>query len=93
VPKPSPHWGFFLYKESASCSFTLKSISNGYFVQIQNNKFSATGATAGVVINTETCGANPTGFGVLHADVRTPPMMGTLSTMVATSGKATTSLV
>jgi cysteine-rich repeat protein len=54
-------------RESTSCGFTLKSISNGNFVEIQNNKLSATGAT-GVVINTEWCGTNPVGFGALRVD-------------------------
>jgi hypothetical protein len=54
-------------RESTSCGFTLKSTSNGNFVEIQDNKLSATGAS-GVIINTEACGINPVGFGALRAD-------------------------
>jgi hypothetical protein len=57
----------FIRESTSWCGFTLKSISNGNFVEIQNNKLSATGAT-GVVINTEACGNDPAGFGALRAD-------------------------
>jgi cysteine-rich repeat protein len=54
-------------RKSTSCGFALKSISNGNFVEIQNNKLSATGKT-GVVFHTEACGTDPVGFGALRVD-------------------------
>jgi hypothetical protein len=54
-------------RESTSCGFTLKSISDGNVVEIQNNQLCAIGAT-GAVINTEACGYVPTGFGALRVD-------------------------
>jgi cysteine-rich repeat protein len=54
-------------RESTGCGFTLKSTSNGNFVELQGATLSATGAN-GVVINTEACGTNPEGFGALRAD-------------------------
>jgi hypothetical protein len=56
-------------RESTSCGFTLKLISNGYFVQILNNELSAMG-DIGAVINTEACGTDPTGFGALRVDTK-----------------------
>jgi hypothetical protein len=54
-------------RESTGCGFTLKSINNGKFVEIQDNKLSATGAS-GVIMNTEACGPDPAGLGALRAD-------------------------
>jgi hypothetical protein len=51
-----------------------KSISNGNFVEIQDNKLRATG-TSGVIINIEACGTNPAGFGVPVRKLT--PMVGT----------------
>jgi hypothetical protein len=54
-------------RESASYGFTLKSISNDNFVEIQDNKLRATGA-GGVIINIKACGTNPAGFGPLRSN-------------------------
>jgi hypothetical protein len=53
--------------ESTSYGFTLKSISNGNFVEIQDKELRATG-TSGVIINIEACGTNSARLGVLRAD-------------------------
>jgi hypothetical protein len=74
-------------RESTSCGFTLKSISNGNFVEIQDNKLSATGAS-GVIMNTEACGTDRAGFGALRADTNADG-----NDIKATTGKATRALV
>jgi hypothetical protein len=53
--------------ESTGCGFTLRSISNVNFVEIQDNKLSATGAS-GVIIDTKACDTDRAGFGALRAD-------------------------
>jgi cysteine-rich repeat protein len=49
-------------------AFTLKSASNGNFVELQANVLSATGTTTGMVFSAEACGTAPFGFSALRAD-------------------------
>jgi hypothetical protein len=57
-------------REWNSCNaFTLKSKSNGNFVEIDGNAaLSATGLASGIVFGTEECGEVPAEFGALRAD-------------------------